>query len=278
MMSIQEIIDRINEVNETKTKNISVSTVIAKHKSEFNALATAQDMYKKYYNKPGSKYYQMTPTQIVEAWDAKNKFGRELGMAMDKYIETYWLNSDEPEVRNMMLDICVNTDYKKFNPSLSNCAKGFDEFVKALEQTGWDLVCRETDIYYTTPSGITVMGRLDSLFMNKNGKLLLVDYKTNEEIKMKGFARMKGELGDHDECEYNTYTIQLYLYVAGLLYTYGVCEFKDICCCIVHFLRQTDPSTGRNFAMYPTSENLKFDIVLLNKVIDDAYKKYRIQG
>lgn len=280
-MDIPQIQKHIADTNATLGRwDISVSQVLESVKAPFDADRKARDLYMKYYNDTRNKYYHMKPEDILAQWEKSAERGRRLGESMDQYIEIYFtdtFNQRQKEIafRRWELDHGYESD-----PELQSCVNGFRQFIQSGTKFGLTLVGREINLSYKTPKGVTVGGRCDALFMDNLGRLLLVDYKTNKELYIddpKVNDRMRPPFSEHKSMDYNAYTLQLYLYTAALVHTYGVCTPDNLNKCIVHLYRQPDIVRKTSHAVLWPSEKIPFDIVSLNRAIDDAFEKKQLQ-
>ena len=74
-----------------------------------------------------------------------------------------------------------------------------------------------------------VVGRFDALFQINDNTLLLVDWKNTENIETSNkWNKLLGPLSEYDECDYNLYTVQLYIYVYILRKKYHLTDVKII--------------------------------------------------
>lgn len=281
-MDIPQIQKHIADTNATIGRyDISVSQVLENIRAPFDADKKARDMYMKHYNNPHHKYYRMKPEEILAQWDRAAERGRSLGKSMDDYTEIYFsesFNNRQKEIafRTWEIDNGYDTDKE-----LQSCVLGFRQFIhNSVLPIHLTFVGREIDLFYKTPKGTTIKGRCDGLFMDDRGQLLLVDYKTNKELLMddpKVSDMMRPPFQEHKSMDYNAYTLQLYFYTAALAYTYNICSPENIKQCIVHLYREPDILRGYNSYILQPSEKIPFDIVSLNRAIDDAFEKKQLQ-
>lgn len=139
-----------------------------------------------------NKWYGLPPEEIQAAWDAENKRSTDLG---------HWYHKTREEE---LIGTTVESGDKiaqsqKLVPGI------YPEHIVYLDSAG---VCGQVDRPEVTPA----------LVLNIN------DYKTNKEIKRKGFTnwegttkKMLGPLAHLDDCELSHYTIQLSLYAYMIL-------------------------------------------------------------
>ena len=74
-----------------------------------------------------------------------------------------------------------------------------------------------------------VVGRFDALFQINDNTLLLVDWKNTENIETSNkWNKLLGPLSEYDECDYNLYTVQLYIYGYILRKKYHLTDVKII--------------------------------------------------
>ena len=116
-----------------------------------------------------------------------------------------------------------------------------------------------------------VKGRFDALFKETGpndviNRLLLIDWKTNEDISMTSFGnkKMYGPCYDLIDCNYNHYSIQLGIYAKALRETYGIYEnANDITTFIVQLGKlQPDGKTFYNMLASRDVSNIVDDCIL----------------
>jgi len=150
----------------------SVSKVVESFAPKFDAQAQAQICYEKYYDKEDSKYYGMTPKQILKEWKINNKKACDKGHEKHSYNEIlfdfYTGKIDE-------IELPKEDDYMNWNsikfwedlpvsyiPLLSECRV----YSEKLKYSGtFDLLCA-----WDRPNA------------NLKESLILLDFKTNRDL------------------------------------------------------------------------------------------------
>jgi ATP-dependent exoDNAse (exonuclease V) beta subunit len=158
--------------------------------------------------KSSAKKKGVSVEEILSDWAFKGNFSRTKGTLLHDYAENYWQNKVYP------------IDYKSYEQEfgeglmegrLKECLRMFHQFYEdsssALNPIALELVVGDSEI--------GIGGMVDGLFWNqKMGELQIWDYKTNKEIAefSKYRKRMLAPINFLQECELETYSIQLNLY------------------------------------------------------------------
>ena len=117
---------------------------------------------------------------------------------------------------------------------------------------------------------LKVNGRLDALFQ-LNDKILLIDWKNNEEIKTSNpYEKCFGPLYKYDACDLNFYTVQVYIYTYILRKVYGLTNINIV----PLIVRIGENDFGIYSPQIPYSDQLVEDIISfatqeINKQIED---------
>lgn len=267
----QKIREKNKELEVLVGKSMSVSKIIDFLHKEFAREAVAQKCSDKGFNDPNSKYYQMTPEQIIESWEKTGAESRMYGSMADSYIGTCLTEPDD--VESWKLD--NNYDY---DPRIKGLCTGFEQFYDVLtNKTDYKYVCREEKMFIkSNKTNEWVNGRFDCLFYSeKLNKYLLIDWKTSGSIdKENKWEKMFGPLYDKDACNLNEYTIQVQMYKKALSEIYEIASPENIDVYICQFSAEPN-ETGTNFLLY--KEGFAYNSTLLDNVIEFAYKKSRIK-
>jgi len=178
---------------------ISVTTLIAKFKNPFNAEKVA----KKVSKRKSSKWYGLSPKKIQKIWNNESERAMTLG--------TYYHNQREE-------DICSFSSIERdgftipvFTP------QGEEDGIKIAPHQRLDPGVYPEHMVYLKSVGIC--GQAD-LVEVVDGKVNIIDYKTNKEIRTKSFKnwegiseRMSTPLSHLDDCNFNHYALQLSIYM-----------------------------------------------------------------
>jgi ATP-dependent exoDNAse (exonuclease V) beta subunit len=166
---------------------ISTTSVINKYKKHFNV----EEQATRYSLKHGLEY-----NDVVKEWDDKRIASIIKGTHAHKYAELKFANKvyspseeDLPVSLRLMIDKFYDDSRGRLIPIRSEMIVGDEDL----------LLC----------------GMIDQLFYNvKANELQIWDYKTNKEINTysKYKNKMTNGLNHLQECEYNTYSLQLGIY------------------------------------------------------------------
>lgn len=175
---------------------------------------------------------------ILAEWDYKREFSSIKGTMVHNFAENYWGNKVFPYDEQLVID--------KFGEDVireryDECVKMFKEFYneasKSLVPIAMELVIGDSDM--------GIGGMVDALFWNdKMGELQIWDYKTNKQIRTKSDyrKRFKAPINFIEECEYESYSLQLNLY-------------KYI------IEKNTNLKIGKLYLVWITEENEKFQVI-----------------
>lgn len=181
----------------------SVTSFIGKFKPKFDAKKQA----KKSAKNKRSKWYGMTPKEILDAWDGETQRAIKLGnwyhnQREDGLLEFNTIEREGVEVPIIKPIVDANgikiAPEQKLNPGV------YPEHFAYLKSAA---ICGQADL-------VTIV----------NGKVHITDYKTNKEIKEKGFTNWEGitskmykPLSHLDDCNLNHYNLQLSIYMYIIL-------------------------------------------------------------
>jgi hypothetical protein len=177
----------------------SVTSLIGILKPKFDAEKQAEKSSK---NKR-SKWYGMTPKEILQAWDNESNRAIKLGNFYHNQRETDLLSIETIEREGIEVPI-IKPNYDK------------ESGIKiASEQKLEDGVYPEHMVYLKSAK---ICGQAD-LVEIIDGKINITDYKTNKEIKEKAFTNWEGitskmynPVSHLDDCNLNHYNLQLSIY------------------------------------------------------------------
>jgi hypothetical protein len=166
-------------------KCTSVTTAISKFKKPFETEMIA----KKYAKKNG-----LNVKDVIEEWESIKETSTFKGSELHKYAECRFLSKNY-----------IASDIAK--PLCSMFDVFYNDVKDRLIPVKLEFVIGDKDY--------SVCGMIDKLFYNVKANCLQIwDYKTNKEISKhsKYKNRMTKELSHLEECEYNTYSLQLSIY------------------------------------------------------------------
>lgn len=177
----------------------SATTLIGKFKNKFDSDGQAE----KYANKHG-----LIKEEVLAEWDHKRDYSTIKGSAVHNYAENMLNNKvfpyDDSIARNRFGEDIVRPAYDK-------CTSLFDKF---YQDSRTNLVPLKSE-FVIGDEELGICGMIDQLYWNKKSqKIEIWDWKTNKAINMKSVFRnkFKSPISHLDECEFNTYSLQLSLY------------------------------------------------------------------
>jgi hypothetical protein len=181
----------------------SATKLIGSYKQPFDAVKAAEKASK---NRK-SKWYKMKPQDIMEVWDKERNRSTSLG--------TWYHDQREKDLLN-----CQTVSYNDYDLSIYTSEYNTDGYKIAGEQKLTDGIYPEHFIYLASAG---VAGQSDRVTVS-GGKVDILDYKTNKEIKTEGFKNYEGivqkmlfPLNHLDDCNLNHYALQLSLYMYIIL-------------------------------------------------------------
>tara|TARA_Y100000361_G_scaffold36886_1_gene31497 strand:+ start:2498 stop:3328 length:831 start_codon:yes stop_codon:yes gene_type:complete len=198
------IYESLNEdLEKDKIKWTSVTSFISKFKPKFDSDAIS----KKSSKNKRSKWYGLKPKEIQEIWKKESERAIELGNWYHNEIEQRILDCKTLEREGVEVPIIrpiVDKSGIKIAPDQKLTDGVYPEHFAYLKSA---CICGQADL-------VTVV----------NGRINITDYKTNKEIKEKGFTNWEGitskmfkPLSHLDDCNLNHYNIQLSLYMYIML-------------------------------------------------------------
>jgi len=209
---------------------ISVTTLIHSYEPEFNELFFAR--YKALEELTDYDRFSLIRQQLLNTQIFKYDLLEKLKVNRDEFetkvqeIINNWHNTrDEAcEHGTFVHSLYEEMFYGKTHFDLSNydspdvcgefkCVKGY--YPKKLEEGMYP----EYLVSWVSPEGLHISGQVDLLCL-KGNELRIYDYKTNKQIKKRGYFNsakkknvcMKYPLNDLESCNYNTYQMQLSTY------------------------------------------------------------------
>lgn len=182
---------------------VSVTTLISHLKKSFDAKSTAAKVSK---NKR-SKWYGIEPAKIESIWKNEADRATTLGTFYHNQRETDLCSLASMEREGVTIPIIVpsgETNGLRFAPIQKLEAGIYPEHMVYLKSAG---ICGQSDLVEVV-----------------NGKVNIIDYKTNKEIKMESYVDWEGKsdklmepVSSLDDCNYNHYALQLSVYMYIIL-------------------------------------------------------------
>tara|TARA_R100000700_G_C3171021_1_gene145613 strand:+ start:678 stop:1511 length:834 start_codon:yes stop_codon:yes gene_type:complete len=181
----------------------SVTSFIAKFKPKFDQEAVA----KKSCKNKRSKWYGLKPKEVINIWKKESERAIDLGNWYHNQRESDMLDFKTIEREGVEIPIIkpiVDSNGVKIAPNQKLEPGVYPEHFAYLKSA---CICGQADLVEVV-----------------NGKVNITDYKTNKEIKEKGFINWEGisskmfkPLSHLDDCNLNHYNIQLSLYMYIIL-------------------------------------------------------------
>ena len=198
---IYESLDK--NLNSDGLKWTSVTTFISMFKPKFNAKAQA----KKSCKNKRSKWYGLKPKEVIDIWDKETKRAIKLGNWYHDQRESSMLDFKtigREGVEVPIIKPIVDSNGIKIAPKQELSDGVYPEHFAYLKSA---CICGQADL-------VTIV----------NGRVNITDYKTNKEIKEKGFTNWEGitskmynPVSNLDDCNLNHYNLQLSLYMYIIL-------------------------------------------------------------
>jgi ATP-dependent exoDNAse (exonuclease V) beta subunit len=185
-------------IEEDNIQWLSVTSLVGKFKPKFDKESQA----KKSAKNKNSKWYGMTAEEILQAWDNETERAINLGNFYHNQREADMLDFKTIERNGIEVPIVkplVNESGIKLAPE-QNLSNGvYPEHLVYLKSVG---LCGQADVVEIV-----------------NGYININDYKTNKEIKEKGYTNWEGitnkmfkPVNHLDDCNLNHYALQLSIY------------------------------------------------------------------
>tara|TARA_R100000935_G_scaffold11163_2_gene22322 strand:- start:3704 stop:4519 length:816 start_codon:yes stop_codon:yes gene_type:complete len=186
-------------IDQDKISWVSVTSLVGKFKPKFDRDGQA----KKSSKNKRSKWYGMTPKEIIAAWDGETDRAIKLGNFYHNQRESDMLDFKTIERDGTEVPIVKPLFDSKQGVKIAPVQKVDDgvypEHLVYLKSVG---ICGQADIVEIV-----------------NGYINIIDYKTNKEIKDKGFTNWEGitnkmfkPVNHLDDCNLNHYNLQLSIY------------------------------------------------------------------
>tara|TARA_R100000541_G_scaffold370_11_gene3206 strand:+ start:13972 stop:14781 length:810 start_codon:yes stop_codon:yes gene_type:complete len=229
---------------------ISVTGLVAKFKPKFDRDGQA----KKSSKNKRSKWYGMTPKEIIAAWDGETNRAITLGNFYHNQREADMLDLNTIGRYGVEVPIIkpIIVDGVKLSPEQKIKEGVYPEHLVYLKSVG---ICGQADVVEIV-----------------NGYINITDYKTNKEIKDKGFTNWEGitnkmfrPVNHLDDCNLNHYNLQLSIYAYIIKKHNPKLKIGKLIIQHVKFKQVGEDSNG-----YPINEHIDGEPVL------DSIKMYEL--
>jgi ATP-dependent exoDNAse (exonuclease V) beta subunit len=151
--------------------------------------------------------YGVDKDEILENWRLENLFSTVKGTLVHEYAQGLWNGEEVLPNYDEIKEVDINRLKKAFDSSSRQALKFYNDYKDKLSVFKDEFIVgsREYDI----------AGSIDNLlyFKEDNG-LVLIDYKTNKEIKYNSFGskKMLYPIDNIEDCNYVHYCLQLNIY------------------------------------------------------------------
>lgn len=196
---------------------LSVSVVTHKFVKPFDSETNAIETSKRNWNRPSSKYYRMTPEEILAQWKEKNLKATTHGTAIHEFGEScfyYMIGEYDKILPNFKDRLTEDGGFESREPKEDAVVRFYQDIPKCIVP-----ILAETKVY---EQSLGYAGTFDILFYydaELDGKpsyrsgLLIMDYKTNEDLyKNFGSQKMLPPFNSLYDMAFSTYKLQLSLY------------------------------------------------------------------
>lgn len=187
----------------------SVTSFLKKYSKEFDAENIAKNVAVK-QGKPVE--------EVLKEWEFKKNYSCFKGTEFHKYIENFlnrkFISLNETELESFLIKEQVDNIVDKKAFYKNNMKNMIANFLKFYEWYNKNYNFLKSE-FVVGDSESKICGTIDNLSVNKHtNNLSILDYKTNKEIKTKGFKgqKMLMELSHLDDCELTKYSLQLHVY------------------------------------------------------------------
>jgi len=182
---------------------ISVTTLVSHFKKPFDAKKIAEKVSKK----KTSKWYGIEPSIIQKIWNGEADRSITLGTWYHNQRESYLCSLASIEREGVTVPVFKPSEIRegvKVAPSQKLEPGVYPEHMVYLRSVG---ICGQSDLVEVV-----------------NGKVNIIDYKTNKEIKKESFVNFEGKsekmnppVDSLDDCNFYHYALQLSIYMYIIL-------------------------------------------------------------
>ncbi len=237
-------------------KWLGVTTLVGSFKQKFDSTTQAP---KSARNKK-SKWYGMNPADILATWESEGKRSIDLG---------HWYHS---KIEDQILSNDTIDGLKVHRPIIQ-------EGIKVAPSQKLEDGIYPEHLVYLQSAGLS--GQVDKVTV-KDGYVHIEDHKTNKEIKRQGYTNWEGvttkmlkPVQHLDECEFNSYALQLSLYMYMILRHNSLLQAGDI---KVNHVRLKELSQDKfGYPIYEQDSNGDYIVESIG-VIEIPYLKTEVQN
>lgn len=181
------------------------------HLSATKLISNCKEPFKKdYWAKKKADERKISVAEIIAEWDLKAKISTEKGTAFHNYVENYLSNRIFPYPSVRILSVPEFNGQDPIRERFDTLVRMFDVFFGDIQNK---LIPIKSE-FVIGDVELDVAGMIDQIFYNKkSGMLEIWDWKTNKEIGTSNkWNRFKAPLSHLEECELNSYSLQLSIY------------------------------------------------------------------
>ncbi|MEG0577360.1 MAG: PD-(D/E)XK nuclease family protein [Bacilli bacterium] len=196
-----------------KRVGTSVTTLIHEYSNIFD---------KEGLSKRQSEKLNIPQSEILEKWRLDNLYSTAKGTLVHLYAQALW-NDEEVELN---YDQYKELDIESLKKSVENSCIQAKKFY--LDHKDTLKIFR--DEFIVGSMEYDIAGSIDNLLINKDSDtLVLIDYKTNKEIKFNSFnnKKMLYPIDNIEDCNYIHYSLQLNIY-KYLIENYTSIKVKNV--------------------------------------------------
>ena len=210
-----------DELTHTYTRNghkapLSVTKLISNHFPEFKPEATVDEYFDIWRDKSNSKYYTLIHSHadeadakkaILDLWEKNRQEACRLGTATHKAVELL--------LGGALLETCSN-------PEVEHEINAFLAWHAKKREQGWTLEATELVVgSMDAEDKLCLGGSVDAVFLNEEGKHVLVDWKRTKERfgpdERAPFAEFgSGPASELKDTKFNKYALQTAVYAQML--------------------------------------------------------------
>ena len=256
------VYETLNEdLEKDQIKWTSVTSFVGMFKPKFDADAQA----KKSSKNKRSKWYGMKPKEILDTWNKESERAITLGNwyhdeRENRLLEFKTIERDGVEVP--IIKPIIDHNGTKIAPEQKLSEGVYPEHFVYLKSAG---LCGQADL-------VTIV----------NNKINILDYKTNKEIKKKGFTNWEGitskmynPVSNLDDCNLKHYNLQLSLYAYIIKKHNPKLKFGDLTIQHVIFEKEGDDKFGYPITKYNDQGE---PIIKEIKIYELPYLKQEVQS
>lgn len=164
----------------------SVSVVTHLYKRHFDSIAESKKTSERNWDNPKSKYYRMTPDEILTQWKKKSEDACSKGTERHEFGEScfYYMTGQYDKILPAFKDrLTADGGFESKYPEEDAVVKFYQDMPKCIVPILAETKVYDTDLGYAGTFDILFYydAELDGKPLNKSG-LMVLDFKTNEDL------------------------------------------------------------------------------------------------